>query len=197
MNRRELLNRACGMGMCSCAVSVLFENPSSGAQNNTVENKELQEVQTELNRCKWWLDHGSKQFAMLWQLLEPQLDEEKRREILEQLGRNCAKSIGWGERYKGNPEGFFNYMNQKNGETFAYDKEDGVITVVTRERDCECKLVNSKITPAYFCHCSMGWQKQMYETILGKPVDTELKESVLRGSKRCVFEIRIRKDKIL
>jgi predicted hydrocarbon binding protein len=31
----------------------------------------------------------------------------------------------------------------------------------------------------------------MYETILGKSVTVVLKESVLRGSKRCVFEISI------
>ncbi|MBN2180391.1 MAG: hypothetical protein JW715_00650 [Sedimentisphaerales bacterium] len=192
MNRRDLLNRACGMGMCSCAASVMIESSGSAAQSDTAENKKLQEIQTELNRTQWWLDHGAKQLARLWQLLEPHLDDAKRREILEQLGRNCAKSIGWGEKYKGNPEGFFNYMNQKNGETFTYDKEKGIIDVVTRERECECRLVNSKLTPAYFCHCSMGWQKQMYETILGKPVETELKESVLQGSKRCVFQIHIK-----
>jgi hypothetical protein len=111
MKRRELLNRACGMGMCSCAASVMFDNVSSGAQNDTAEDKKLQEVQTELNKCKWWLGHASKQLAKLWELLEPHLDDTKRREILEQLGRNCAKSIGWGERYKKNPEGFFEFMN--------------------------------------------------------------------------------------
>ena len=192
MNRRELLNRACGMGMCSCAASVMFGDSSSGAQNDTEENKKLRELRTEHNRCKWWLDHAAKQLASLWELLESHLDDAKRREILEQLGRNCAKSLGWGERYKGNPEGFFKFLNQKLGETCTYDKEKGVIDVVTRERDCDCKLVNSKLTPAYFCHCSMGWQKHMYETILGKAVDTELKESVLQGSKRCVFQICIK-----
>jgi len=192
MKRRELLSHACGMGMCSCAASVMFDNVSSGAQNDAAENKKLQEIQTELNRSQWWLNHGAKQLAKLWELLEPLLDDAKRREILEQLGRNCAKSLGWGEKYKGNPEGFFEYMNQKNGENFTYDKEKGIITVVTRERDCDCKLVNSKITPAYFCQCSIGWQKQMYETILGKSVDVEVKESVLKGSKRCVFQIRIK-----
>lgn len=195
MNRRELLNRACGMGMCSCAASVVFEDLSSGAQNDTEENKKLREVQKELKRYKWWLNHATKQLAKLWELLESHLDDTQRREILEKLGRNCAKSIGWGKKYKGNPEGFFKFMNQKQEETFTYDKEKGVITVVTRERECDCKLVNSKVTPAYFCHCSMGWQKHMYETILGKSVETELKESVLQGSKRCVFQIRI-KEKI-
>ena len=33
--------------------------------------------------------------------------------------------------------------------------------------------------------------KQTYETILGRKVDVELTESVLRGSKRCVFKIHV------
>ena len=100
----------------------------------------------------------------------------------------CAK-------YKNNPEGFFEHMEQSQSEKFEYDKANGIITITTPERDCVCGMVNSKITPAYFCQCSIGWQKQTYETILGKAIDVELKESVLRGSKRCVFEVRIRNDK--
>ncbi len=194
MNRRELLNRACGMGMCSCTATVIFDNLCSGVQNDTEENEELQKVQRELHRSQWWLDHTKKQFAKLWELLKPHLDDKKRLDIIEELGRNCAKSLGWGEKFKGNPEGFFEHMERTQGETFEYDKAKGVIKVTTPERDCVCGLVNSKITPAFFCHCSIGWQKQMYETILGKTVDAELKESVLKGSKRCVFQIRIREE---
>jgi hypothetical protein len=35
MHRRELLNRACGMGMCSCVASVMFEDLCNGAQNDS------------------------------------------------------------------------------------------------------------------------------------------------------------------
>jgi predicted hydrocarbon binding protein len=172
----------------------MFEDLGSGGQEDAAENKKFRELRTELKRCKWWLNHSSKQLARLWELLESHLDDTKRREISEQLGRNCAKSIGWGKKYKGNPEGFFKQMERSQGEKFEYDKANGIITVTTPERDCVCKLVNSKLTPAYFCHCSMGWQKHMYETILDKSVETELKESVLQGSKRCVFQIRIKQE---
>lgn len=196
MKRRELLSRACGMGMCSCVASVFFDDPSNAAQENNVDSEELKKVQKELSRKQWWLDHTKKQIAKLWELLEPHLDEKQRLEIIEQLGRNCAKSIGWAEKFKGNPEGFFKRMEQSQAEKFEYDKAKGIIKITTPERDCVCGLVNSKITPAYFCQCSIGWQKYTYETILGKVIDAELKESVLNGSNRCVFEIRIRGEKI-
>jgi hypothetical protein len=196
MKRRELLSRACGIGMCSCVASVFFDDSSSAAQENSTDSEELQKVQKELFRKQWWLDHTKKQIAKLWELLEPHLDEKQRLEIIEQLGRNCAKTIGWAEQYKGNPEGFFKRMEQSQGEKFEYDKANGIIKITTPERDCVCRLVNSKFTPAYFCQCSIGWQKQMYETILDRVIEVELKESVLRGSKRCVFEVRIRDENI-
>jgi predicted hydrocarbon binding protein len=37
----------------------------------------------------------------------------------------------------------------------------------------------------------LGWQKQTYSAILGKPVEAELEESILRGSGRCVFRIQV------
>lgn len=195
MKRRELLSRACGMGMCSCAAAVIMGDSCQASQEEKAENEELQKVQKELFRKQWWLDHTKKQIARLWELLESHLDDEVRLTIIEQLGRNCAKSIGWGEKYKNNPEGFFEHMEQSQGEKFEYDKANGIITITTPERDCVCGMVDSKITPPYFCQCSIGWQKQMYETILDKAIDVELKESVLRGSKRCVFEVRIRDEK--
>jgi hypothetical protein len=37
----------------------------------------------------------------------------------------------------------------------------------------------------------LGWQQHTWETLLQKKVTVELKESVLRGGKRCIFEIRV------
>jgi hypothetical protein len=46
-------------------------------------------------------------------------------------------------------------------------------------------------TPQVVCNCSLGWQKHTWETLLQKKVKVELKESVLRDGKRCVFEIHV------
>lgn len=185
--RRQLLKGGCAMGVCACAGTVL------GDQNGGQEKKgATPEAQAEeLRKLQWWMSHTQKQMAKLWQLLETRLDEKTRVAILEELGRNCAGSLGWAKQYKGNPEGFFKYLNDRLGEKAEYDKDKGIITVTTPERDCVCRMANSKITPPIFCACSIGWQKYTYETILDKKVEVELKESVLRGSKRCAFQVRI------
>ena len=40
-------------------------------------------------------------------------------------------------------------------------------------------------------HCSVGYQKEAFETIFGRPVQASLKESKLTGAKRCVMEVRL------
>ncbi|MGD2093379.1 MAG: hypothetical protein PVH77_00030 [Phycisphaerales bacterium] len=187
MDRRELLKQTCGMGLCACAGTSMFASGCSATQSSNSEATEGEPTW----RLQWWLSHTQKQWAKLWKLLESHLDEKTRVAILEQLGRNCAASLGWAKRYKGNFEGFFQFMNQKAGEQFNYDKDHSVITITTRERACDCRMINNKATPPIVCACSVGWQKYTYETILDKKVEAEVKESVLRGSKRCVFEVRV------
>ncbi len=185
--RRQLLKHGCAMGLCACAGTAM------AAQGSEQERKEAASPAQaeELRKLQWWMSHTQRQTAKLWQLLETRLDEKTRIAILEELGRNCAGSLGWAKQYKGNLEGYFKHLNDRLGETPVYDKDKGIITITTRERDCDCRMVSSTITPPIFCACSIGWQKYTYETILDKKVEVEVRESVLRGSKRCVFEVRI------
>jgi predicted hydrocarbon binding protein len=197
MDRREVLKQTCGMGLCGCAGTVMLSKVCGAAETATpapatAPAQNQAPAQGQLTRLQWWLSHGQKQWAKLWELLEAHLDEKTRVAILEQLGRNCASSLGWAKPYKGNPEGFFKFMDDRAGERFDYDKDRGVITITTRERDCDCRLAKAKLTPPIYCACSIGWQKHTYETIFEKNVDVEVKESVLRGSKRCVFEVRVK-----
>jgi predicted hydrocarbon binding protein len=195
MERREFLTHTCGLGACACStLFLLSEQGATAAEENEGKNTQEklgEDLHKELGKLRWWSGHARNQIAKLMELLQGHLDEKTRIGIMEQMGRNCAKSIGWAEKYRGNTEGFFQHMNNHNGETFTYDKEKGVITIVTRERDCDCKLADSKKTPPYYCYCSAGWQKYTYETILGKSVDVKIKESVLFGQPRCVFEITV------
>jgi predicted hydrocarbon binding protein len=151
----------------------------------------IEETKQEVENLKWRLDLLQRRFARLIEILDSTLDEETLRGIIEGLGRYCSGAIGFIQEHEGDVEGYFEEIRQRWGEEAEFDRERGVITVVTPERECVCPLVCGQAVPASFCDCSLGWQKQTYETILGKPVEVELKESALRGSKRCVFEIRV------
>jgi hypothetical protein len=55
---------------------------------------------------------------------------------------------------------------------------------------CFCPFYGAN-GPGIACNCSLGWQQHTWETFFRKKVTVDLKESVLRGGKRCVFEIHV------
>ena len=123
-------------------------------------------------------------------ILDSTLDEKTKNQIIENPGKECSlDSIA--KNYINNPEGFLNEINRRWGETSTYDKEKGLIRVETPERDCVCPFVDSKVISESICQCSVGWQAQSYKTILGKDVEAKCVESVIKGGKRCVFEIKV------
>lgn len=182
MNRNEFL-KSCICGVCACATTGLVSQSTLPAAET---------AKTE----DWRLPFVKERYSKLMQILGDKVDEKTINEILRQLGRNCASGMPIINQYKGNIEGFITAFKQKANEDITYDREKGIVTVVGPERDdCFCPLNGLRHkTPKIVCNCSLGWQQYTYETILGKEVRVELKESVLRGGKRCTFEIHIGND---
>ena len=189
MEKREFLKKMCGVGLCSCVASTI--NPGSVKAQTEQEDDECKKAKEMNWRLEWRLNLAKRQYSTLLNKIEPEISDEKLAGMLEESGRNCAKSLGWAEKYKGNPEGFFKHMHEHAGEQLSFDESGNIITIITPERPCVCPVVNVSEIPDYYCNCSKGWQKETYETILGKPVEVSIKESALRGSKRCVFEVTV------
>ncbi len=173
MNRKEFLSCACGAGLVSAA-------SLSAADAAPAED--------------WRLRFTQARYAELLRVLSQRLDEKSVSEILQGMGSRCAGLWDQVRLHRGDLDGFCKVLKQSaSGDEVVGDPEKGVLTVSSPERtDCFCPLssVRQK-TPALVCDCSLGWQKQAWETVLQKKVQVTLKESVLRGGKRCVFEIRV------
>ena len=178
MNRQQFLKN-CACTLCSCAaIGMIPPADATAADNKQPED--------------WRLPFVTKRYAKLIEILADKVDDATLNEILRQLGYSCASGYGLIQKHKGDVDGFIREFKKQANEDIVYDREKGVVTVVGPERgDCFCPLIDRKITSSKVCNCSLGWQQYTYETLFGKKVEVELKESVLRGGKRCVFEIRI------
>lgn len=179
MNRKEFLKN-CVCGFCACATVNLISPTASTAEETS-------------NSEDWRLSFVKKRYAKLLEILVDRMDEKAMNEILRQLGRSCASMLPLIQQHKGDIEGFIREFKKLANEDIVYDREKGLVTVTSQERtDCYCPLIGCRYnTPKIVCNCSLGWQQYTYETLLDKEVQVELKESVLRGGKRCVFQIRI------
>ncbi len=179
MERSDFI-KCCAAGVCSCAVSLLPVPAHAAAQDDDL---------------KWKMGFVHHRFAKLVQILRDNVDQETRNKIFENLGRECARQYsGLTDRYRGDIRGFLATIHERWAESAEYDEKSGVIRVVDKAPNCTCALVDQSLTPGDFCHCTIGWQKQAYSTVLGKPVDVELESSILRGGKKCIFVIRTAKS---
>jgi predicted hydrocarbon binding protein len=182
MKRKEFLKSACTAGLCSCVGSVLLSGGTllAGADDTQKESD-------------WRITFVRKRFAKMLEELDESIDKKTKLKILENLGRACAsENRDSFSKYKNDPKAFLEYMKQQWAERTEYNEETKTIKVIGREQNsCFCPLVDKSKTPNDFCTCSIGFNKETFETILGKPVEVKIEESILHGGNRCSFMITI------
>lgn len=179
MNRKDFLAAAATLGGCVCTGALLRAAEPAPASDSP-----------EVKPLRGQIDFMQKRLARLLRAL----DAPTRQRVLETMGRECAKEFGGLiGKYRGQPREFLDEARRLWAQETSYDPATGEIRVVDRAAHCTCAFVQPGVTPADFCACTLGWQKEAYATILGEPVDAELEESILRGDTRCAFRIRPRR----
>jgi hypothetical protein len=181
MDRKEFL-KSCACGLCACAAASLIPSAELCAAEPAKPND-------------WRLPFVQKRYAKLLELLSGRMDEKAINELLLDLGADCSSSDDKNmKKFRGDPEGYRKAAKKSSpGDDIIYDWENGVITMAGGERsECSCPLVSIHAhTPKVVCNCTLGWQQHTWENILQKKVKVELKESVMRGDKRCVCKIYV------
>jgi predicted ArsR family transcriptional regulator len=178
MNRTEFL-KTCAGGLCGCAAVSLLA-PAKLPATETPKPED------------WRFQFIKQRYAKLLENLAKRVGAPASDEILQQQGRYCASMYHLVEQHKGDIDGFIREFTRETKQEVTYDREKGIITVIGPEtNDCFCPLIDCKYTPKSACNCSLGWNQYVFETTLGKKVEVVLKESVLRGGKRCTFVVHV------
>jgi predicted hydrocarbon binding protein len=181
MTRGQFL-KGCASGVCSCAAGALVPLEPAGAQSEQPEDAALKKK----------VDACQVRFARLVGILNQNLEPSLRKKIFENLGRECAREYqDLTGKYSNDLKGFLAMAQTQWVEKVEFDEKAGTIRIVDKGPQCSCPLVKEGSTPPEFCDCTLGWQKEAYSAMLGRPVEAELEESILRGGRRCVFRIRI------
>ncbi len=181
MDRKTFLKTVCGLGVCGCVAGRIEPPEALAATAAEVPDQRLAFARYQVAKMVGFMAAGPAAPASA--------------DILERTGRECARLGGLAARFKGDPDGYFAAARKAWGTDFQWNRDKGIVTVAVAEGECSCPLVDSKRTPAFFCNCSVGYQKESFGTVFGRPVQASLKESKLGGSKRCVFEIALSPDR--
>jgi predicted hydrocarbon binding protein len=125
-----------------------------------------------------------------------EVDMETKQKIMKLCGETCASSDGDLEIAKRIAEETTDereILARVNKEILwcgTWTRKGNTIQSVCVE--CGCPLVGNKVVKLTetFCYCSRGWIKKVFETVLKRPLDVQLKKSIGRGDKFCKFVIR-------
>jgi hypothetical protein len=124
--------------------------------------------------------------------LESQSDEETCRRVLEPCGRRCLPtSLGKKARAM--------WEASPTARTFLerLKKASPHVTIVGEEihvvyPECYCRQVNAvpmNEMPAAYCHCSVGWVKELFLQATGRDVDVVALTTIIRGGTECRFRV--------
>jgi hypothetical protein len=141
---------------------------------------------------------GKQQFIHNWvsnlmKSMDSHLDETTKIKVLEECGRSCAKNNIKKEalKFKGKLDDWLSKMKQWVGKD-NIQKEKNCVRVIYNK--CFCTMVKDipPILSGTYCNCSRGWLLEIFETVLEKPVEVRLEDSIMKGGKQCCFTISFR-----
>jgi predicted hydrocarbon binding protein len=126
----------------------------------------------------------------LMESMDAHLDEQTRTALMESCGRACARggAINSARKCQGNVDRLVTTLEKWIGIGNA--RRDGDVVHVVYPK-CLCHLVakGPPVLPDTYCLCSRGWLKEMFEAVVGSPVDVELLDTVKRGADQCSFMV--------
>ena len=134
--------------------------------------------------------------------LENELGIDRAIEIMRTCGSKCC---GQGQRKTAK-----RLMNESSSlEDFLervskYEVKEGELeyklindnTIIGKHNKCFCGQVKKSkelFKNKTYCQCSVEFNKQFFEAAFEKPVNVELKQSIINGGDFCEFEIKIEK----
>lgn len=129
-------------------------------------------------------------------VLDQRVDEETRKQIMEACGRRCigASTLERASRLKQTApdlDHLLALLNEAHIGGGSLQREGNTIHAAYDRCYCGSVSKTKEAVSDTYCRCSCGWFRQLFETLLGRPVEVELVSSIISGGERCQFLIHL------
>ncbi len=134
-----------------------------------------------------------RQMAELLEKARNSEDEARRAGILEERGRLCIgqtwiKKAKQAAKTAANDEEFLDNLEKVYP---MLKREQGKVYVVYPKCYCHLKKEFGGDVPHWYCECTAGWTREMFEQALGRPIEVKLESSVIRDDKECRLRVML------
>ncbi|UCE40173.1 MAG: hypothetical protein JSV17_11980 [Candidatus Aminicenantes bacterium] len=124
----------------------------------------------------------------LMEKMDENLDEKAKINLLEGCGRACAESHAKADalKHKGNLDGWLRVLKKWVGPENIQMENNAVRVIYSK---CLCPIVQDHppLMSKTYCNCSRGWLMETFETVMEKPVEVKMEDSIMQGGKHCRF----------
>ena len=215
IDRKEFLSRLGKAGACMCAAAAGMQSALSGQTtlpkppqpSATAKASEPSKPGDKtVERAAKRMGFGDAWLKRFFEAVDATLDEPAKRRLMMANGKACFASFAGTPKRQPGPdalEKFAAWVKDK-GKDRGYSMDGNVISFefvgsaetgqASPEAVCLCPMAEAQKPGAFsrtYCFCSLGYVKEMHERTLGRTVEVELVDSVLRGGKRCKFRIAV------
>jgi hypothetical protein len=140
--------------------------------------------------------------------LDTLVSEETKIQIMENCGRNCAdvnkkvieRAKARRQKFKSTDE-FLDAERNKPQTGTRLVREGNMLyqfytpRAFTEPMRCYCGLLrglpDNETVSSTYCHCSKGFVKRFWESVLERPVKVDLIQSAVSGASECEFAIHL------
>ncbi|MBD3290313.1 hypothetical protein GF337_16025 [candidate division KSB1 bacterium] len=180
MNRKTFISKIAKLGMGTGALFFLGKSDRIAAETSAPEQEDAHRK----FRTNW--------IKNLLRVMDETMKPEQQVDFMEQCGRACAAtaSLKEAEKFKGDLAGWLSTLKKWVGEQNV--QQDGR-KIVVKYSKCFCPMVadiEEQLPPTY-CHCSKGWLKAVFETVVSHETAVTLHESIKSGGGKCRFTVEI------
>lgn len=196
MNRKEFLVQLTGFGAAAVGAAAMPGlAPCCGAAQALPAASEGTPIDKRMAWAQTWT-------RRMMDNIDSELDEPARLRLMHANGRSCYRGIGQ-KPFTGGIDAFIEAVMKWSGVTPAPIRREGNVIFFDYVRNpaglkvsdgwCLCPLVEKgpQGLSGTFCECSVGYVREMFSEVAGKPVQVELLESLKRGGKGCRFKITL------
>jgi predicted hydrocarbon binding protein len=167
----------------------LMDHEGKSAQELLMQNRIAYDTLTTSTQTARWIGSMMEDMAV-------EISADNARVVMETCGQHCigisilenARMLQQDSRDIDELLDKLNYAHIGGGKL---RREENIIYASYDK--CYCGSVSKTRQPisTIYCHCSCGWYKQLFESILNKPVKVELLDSIVHGADLCQFIIHI------
>lgn len=189
-----------GAGLCMCAAAAGMQAAFAG---QTAPSNPGDKTDERAAKRMEFVDGWVRRF---FEAMDRTLDKASRQRLMMANGKSCFAAYAGPQKNQPAPDALekFTAWITAEGKEKGYSIDGKVISFeftgsaetgqASPESLCLCPAAEAQkpgqISRTY-CLCSVGYVKEMHERRLGRPVEVELVDSVLRGGKRCKFRMTI------